>query len=431
MTKRIEGSNKIIKNASWLIGCKIVQTFLSFIIGILSARYLGPSNYGAINYASAITSFMVPVVQLGIRATLVREIISDSENEGRTLGTALLMSTGASLLGIIGVAAFTGIANRNDFETIVVCILYSLSLVFQATEMLQYWFQAKLRSKYVAVISLISYICVSAYRCFLLITQKSVYWFALSQAFDFLLISLGLLYIYKKQGGQKLSFSLSTAKDIFSRSKYYIISGIMVTLFSLTDRVMITLMLGKEANGYYSAAVTCADVSRFIFAAIIDSFRPLILEAKKNQSLDYERHITRLYSMIFYLAVMQGFVITAGARIIINIIYGSAYGSAVPVLRTITWYTVFSYLGSVRNIWILAEQKQDLLWKINLSGALLNIAMNGVLIPLIGINGAAIASVAAQFFVNFVLCIVIKPLRKAGKLMLYGINPFNLRKIWL
>ena len=335
------------------------------------------------------------------------------------------------MLGIIGVAAFTGIANRNDFETIVVCILYSLSLVFQATEMLQYWFQAKLRSKYVAVISLISYICVSAYRCFLLITQKSVYWFALSQAFDFLLISLGLLYIYKKQGGQKLSFSLSTAKDIFSRSKYYIISGIMVTLFSLTDRVMITLMLGKEANGYYSAAVTCADVSRFIFAAIIDSFRPLILEAKKNQSLDYERHITRLYSMIFYLAVMQGFVITAGARIIINIIYGSAYGSAVPVLRTITWYTVFSYLGSVRNIWILAEQKQDLLWKINLSGALLNIAMNGVLIPLIGINGAAIASVAAQFFVNFVLCIVIKPLRKAGKLMLYGINPFNLRKIWL
>ena len=61
------------------------------------------------------------------------------------------MSAGASLLGIAGVAAFAGIANRGEKETVIVCVLYSISLLFQATEMLQYWFQAKLMSKYVAV----------------------------------------------------------------------------------------------------------------------------------------------------------------------------------------------------------------------------------------------------------------------------------------
>lgn len=135
---------------------------------------------------------MVPVVQLGFRSTLVHEIIAAPDSEGRTLGTSLFMSTAASFLGIFGVIAFTAIANPNDPETMLVCALYSISLVFQATEMLQYWFQAKLLSKYTAVASLAAYVIVSAYRCFLLITQKSVYWFAFSQALDYLLISVSL-----------------------------------------------------------------------------------------------------------------------------------------------------------------------------------------------------------------------------------------------
>lgn len=430
MIRITEEANKILKNTTWLIGCRIIQALLSFVIGILSARYLGPSNYGVIDYAGAITSFMVPVVQLGIRSTLVHEIISDPTNEGRTVGTSLLMSVMASSLGIVGVAAFVSIANKGESETIMVCVLYSVSLVFQASEMMQCWFQAKLLSKYVAVISLVSYIGVSVYRCFLLIAQKSVYWFALSQALDCFFISVGLFIAYRKQGGKKLSFSLDKAKSIFRRSKYYIVSGIMVTLFSLTDRVMITLMLGKEANGYYSAAVTCADMSRFVFAAIIDSVRPSILEAKKVGSKNYYKNISRLYSITIYLALIQCIAFMIGASVVVKMIYGDAYIEAISTLRIITWYTAFAHMGTVRNIWILAEQKQHLLWKINLSGALLNIVVNSLLIPIIGINGAAISSVLSQFFVNFVLCIIIKPLKTAGKLMIDGINPFNLRKLW-
>ena len=102
-----------------------------FVIGTLTARYPGPSGYGVIDYANAIVSFMVPVVQLGIRSTLVHEIISAPEREGQVLGTSLCMSAGASLLGIAGVAAFAGIANRGEKETVIVCVLYSISLLFR------------------------------------------------------------------------------------------------------------------------------------------------------------------------------------------------------------------------------------------------------------------------------------------------------------
>ena len=114
MMKKSTESGKIVKNATWLIACKVVQSLLSFVIGTLSARYLGPGNYGIINYAAAIVSFMVPVVQLGLRSTLVHEIIAAPDSEGRTLGTSLFMSTAASFLGIFGVIAFTAIANPND-----------------------------------------------------------------------------------------------------------------------------------------------------------------------------------------------------------------------------------------------------------------------------------------------------------------------------
>ena len=270
MMKKPTESGKIVKNATWLITCKVVQSLLSFVIGTLSARYLGPGNYGIIDYAAAIVSFMVPVVQLGLRSTLVHEIIAAPDSEGKTLGTSLFMSTATSFLGIFGVIAFTAIANPNDPETMLVCALYSISLVFQATEILQYWFQAKLLSKYIAITSLAAYVVVSAYRCFLLITQKSVYWFAFSQALDYLLISASLYGIYRRISKQRLTVSFPLAKQLFKRSRYYIVSGIMVTFFSLTDRVMITLMLGKEANGYYSAAVSCAALSQFVFAAIVD-----------------------------------------------------------------------------------------------------------------------------------------------------------------
>ena len=73
---------------------------------------------------------------------------------------------------------------------------------------------------------------------------------------------------------------------------------------------MITLMLGKEANGYYSAAVSCAALSQFVFAAIVDSMRPSILEAKKTESLNYAPQIARLYSIIVYLALLQSIVLT-------------------------------------------------------------------------------------------------------------------------
>ena len=101
---------------------------------------------------------------------------------------------------------------------------------------------------------------------------------------------------------------------------------------------------------------------------------------------------------------------TIFSSLIIHILYGSAYSGAINALRIICWYTTFSYLGSIRNIWILCMNLQKYLFVINLSSVLLNVILNLLLIPVIGIEGAAIASFATQFFSNFIIGFILTPM---------------------
>lgn len=416
-------ANLVVKNATWIIACKIVQSIIQLIIGMFSARYLGPYNYGLINYAASIVAFALPIMQLGLRSTLVYELVETPEKEGEIMGTSLLMNTISSLLCILGVAGFASVANFGEPQTIIICILYSISLFFAALEMMQYWFQYKLLSKYSSSIMLFSYIVVSAYKIFLLVCSKSVYWFAVTHSIEYGIIGISLIAVYIKNGGQKLCFSLGRARKMISRSKYYILSAMMVVIIQNIDHIMITSMISKEENGFYSAAITSATVVQFIYLAIVDSFRPIILASKKENPHQYEKNISCLYGIIIYLTIAQSIVFTVFAKLIISILYGADYAASIPVLQILVWYVVFSAIGVVRNVWILAEDKQKYLWIINLSGALFNIGLNAVMIPFWGACGAAFASLLTQCFANFLLGFIMKPLRPNNQLMLKGIRP--------
>lgn len=420
-------TGKAFKNATWIVACKIIQSLIGLVISSISARYLGPSNYGLISYASSLIAFVTPLAQLGLRNILVDKLLSQPEREGKILGTSLVMSMVAGLFCVLGCVCFVAIANAGEKETLIVCALYGISLIFQMSEATEYWYQAKLYSKYTSVVSLSAYVIVALYKIFLLVTQKNIYWFAVSNGLDYLIIASALLILYRKLGGKKLSFSFSVAKELFSVSRYYIISGMMVTLFSQTDKIMLKMMIGNTENGYYSTAITITGMTGFVFVAIIDSLRPMILESKRENEAAFQKNVSRLYSVIIYMGLMQSVAFTVLAKPLVLILYGEEYAPAISILRIITWYTAFSYMGSVRNIWILAEGKQKCLWLINLLGATLNVAGNFALIPLLGAEGAAIASVATQFFTNFILCIILKPIRPTAKLIYKSLNP----KLWI
>ena len=420
--------NRVVKNASWIIGIQIVKSLLGLVISMLTARFLGPSNFGLINYAASIVAFVTPIMYLGLNGVLVQEIVNTPEREGEILGTSVTMTFLSSLLCVIGVISFAAAVNRGERETVIVCALYSTLLIFQSLELLNYWFQAKLLSKYASGVALFAYAVISGYKIYLLAAHKSIYWFALSNALDYMIIVIGLFIVYKRLGGGRLRFNLSTARRLWGKSRYYIVSNMMIAIFAQTDRIMLKLMINDAATGYYSAAVACAGMTGFVFTAIIDSFRPLIFDDKKTDEIRYEKDMCRLYGIIIYLSLLQSLVITLFSGLIIKILYGAAYSASINALKLIVWYTTFSYLGSVRNIWILAENRQKYLWIINLSGALANVALNYILIPITGIMGAALASLVTQIFTNVIIGFIIRPIRYSNTLMLRALNPKEMTK---
>ena len=413
--------NKEVKNAGWLIGGRVVQMALSLVVGVLSARYLGPGNYGLISYGGAYVAFFSSVCNLGLNAVIIKDFVDHPDEQGQAIGSALTMRFLSSVLCAFISVAFSFCIDKNEPLTVIVVALCSLGSIFQIFETFNYWFQNQYKSKVTAIVSLVAYIVTSAYKIILLIQGKDVRWFAFATSVDYIVVALFLCIAYWKFGGPKLSFSFKKSKRLLSISYNYILSSIMVSIYGQTDKLILKQMVNENEVGYYATATAICTMWTFVLQAIIDSMYPSILRLKKVDEEVYERKNRQLYAVVFYVSciVSVGFLIFGG--LIVKILYGDAYLPSVPVLKTVTWYTTFSYLGVARNAWIVSEGKQKYLKYIYGCAALLNVVMNVIFIPLFGAVGAAIASLITQILTSIILPFFIRPLRKNSILMIEGI----------
>lgn len=413
--------NKVVGNAGWIIGGKVFNKALAFVVGILSARYLGPGNYGLINYAAAYTAFFASLCTLGINSVLVKELIDYPEKEGETLGTTLVMRAASSMLSAVMIICITLFADRDEPLTILVVALYCVGMIFQVYDAFNYWFQAKLRSKYQAIAENIAFIVVSAFKILLLVLKKDVRWFAVAGSIDYITAAVILFAAYKKNGGPKFSFSWNRGKEILSVSSHFIISGLMVSIYASTDRFMLKQMLSEEVVGYYSLASSLSVSWAFVLAAIIDSMCPVIVQSRKENYKEYEQKNRILYAIVFYAALAASALICIFAKPIVEILYGIKYIPAIEPLRIIVWYTAFSYLGVARNPWMVCENKQKYLKYIYIGAAVINVLLNALLIPNFGAAGAAGASLVTQMATTVVLPFAIPALRPNAKLMVEAV----------
>lgn len=403
--------SRIVKNAGWLVCGRIINILLSFFIGLLTARYLGPSNYGLINYATAYCTFFTSLCTLGINSVIVKNFIDHPEEEGETIGTTLLLRLGSSILSVCSIVGIVYLADGNEPLTLAVVALYCVGLIFNIFDTFNYWFQSKLLSKYYAIATLIAYLLTSLYRILLLVSGKSVQWFAVANSVDYCIIAVLLWIFYKRNGGSKLHFSWRKAKELLSVSCSYILSGLMVAIYGATDKIMLKQMLDESSVGYYALALSVSTMWTFLLSAIIDSMKPSIMQYHNEDKVRYERENRRLYAIVFYLSMIASMCIVIIAPLFIRIVYGEAYLPVVKPLRIVVWYVAFSYLGVARDIWVVCEKKQKCLKYLYLGSACLNVVLNSMLIPVLGVNGAAIASLVTQISTIFVFPLLIKDMR--------------------
>jgi O-antigen/teichoic acid export membrane protein len=418
--------NKEAKNASWLIGGRIAQMLLSFFVSILTARYLGPSNYGIINYVNAYIAFFTSLCSLGLNSVIIKDFVDNPKEQGEAIGTSIFMRSITSVLSAITVICIVRIVDYDEPTTIIVAVLCSVSLLFQVFDTFNYWFQSRYESKITAIATFIAYVVTAIYRIVLLVFKKNVEWFAFATSIDYIVLGVLLFYSYKKYNGPKLSISFKKGKNLLRYSYHYILSGMMVAIYGQTDKFMLKQMLDETSVGYYSLASTINLTWVFVLQAIIDSMYPAIMNLYGIDKAKFERKNRQLYSIVIYISIVMAIMFMIFAPILIRILYGVEYLPSVGPLRIITWYTIFSYLGVARNAWIVCENKQKYLKYMYLSATFINIILNYFMIPLWGANGAAFASLITQVCTSLILPCFWKDMRPNVKLM---IDAFLLRGI--
>ena len=413
--------SKETKNAGWLIGGKIVQMLLSLFVGILTARYLGPGNYGLINYGTAYVTFFSALCTLGLNSVIIKDFTDHPNEQGETIGSALLMRFVSSLLSSVMIIGIVSIIDKDEPLTIAVVALCSLGSIFHIFETFNYWFQFQYKSKVTSIASLCAYIVTAVYKIVLLILEKDVRWFAFASSVDYIVVAVFLWIAYKTHRGLKLKFSFQKSKSLLRISYNYILSSIMVSVYGQTDKLMLKQMMNESEVGYYSTAMAICAMWTFVLQAIIDSLYPSILRLKNEDQQAFEKKNRQLYAIVFYVSCFVSVIFVIFGKVIVNVLYGEAFLPAASVLKMITWYTAFSYLGVARNAWIVSEGKQKYLKYIYGSAAIMNVLLNALLIPRLGAIGAALASLITEVFTSIILPMLIKELRPSAKLMIQAI----------
>jgi O-antigen/teichoic acid export membrane protein len=413
-----------LKNTSWLLFDKLVRIFGGLFIGIWIARYLGPSDFGVLNYALAYVAFFQVFVNLGLNQIVVREVVKYPKLTNYILGTAFGLKFFGSILALIGVF-ISLLFIQTDYITKLVIFILTIRIVFQSVDVIDYFFQAKVISKYTVIARNLAYVFTSALTIFFIVNEYSVMYFALTLTIEVLLSSLFLFIIYEKIGKsvRQFRFSKKIAINLIKFAWPLALSVFLISIHMRIDQVMIGSMLNIEQVGIYSVAVKLSAAWLFIPAILVSTLMPYFVNLRKTNSSQYLNKLLMLYSLMFWMGVSVGLLTIVYGESMIQLLFGVEYVGAYMALVFNIWNGIFISQAVARGIWMISEDLQIFRLYNNIIAVILNIIANLVLIPKYGIAGAAMATLATQAICTWGVSFLWKPLRSSTWAMIRSIYP--------
>ncbi len=414
-------NSKAARNGFWIVVERIFSVGIALLITVISARYLGAANYGVLNYGASLVALFSGVMKLGLDSIMVNELIMHKDKQGDYLGTSIVLRLASSMLSILAIGILLLTLNGDDRILIMVALIQAFILIFQSFNILDYWFQSRLQSKFVSIAKVIAVTLAAGYSGYLLVSGKDVLWFAASVVVSSIIVAISLLIFYGKQGGDKLSFSLVSARALLSKSHHFIIANIISLVYIQIDKLMIANTIDNTQLGIYSAAIVIATGWTFLPDAVITSLRPVIVHAKEQSQELYIKRLKQLYFLLFWGCVAISAILAMLAPFVIAIIFGEDFAASAIIIQIIVWYIPLSMLGIARNIWLVAEEKHKFAKYILIYGVIVNVSLNLLLLPILGIAGAALATVITEVVTCFVAPLFYKSIRPHYKILIQAL----------
>lgn len=375
------------------------------VVSIWMARYLGPVQFGLLNYVVAVAFLFSAVATFGMDSIVVRDVIKEPEQRYHILGTAVVVQVMGGVAAWLCAVVTAYIVQRDDMRFVAMIALLGTVSVFKASEVIKFWFESQVKSRYSVWAENGIFLVSATVKAGLILVCAPFMAFIWVLWFEGLFTAGALLLVYSRYVGS--SFRWRFQKERWHRLIHngtpLMVSGLAMAGYMRMDQIMLGKLLNEEAVGIFSAALRLSEAWYFIPVSIMASLFPGVISAKNAGKLQYVARLEFTHTIMVILALALAIPMTFCADWVVELLYGNRYHGAGMVLALHIWSALFVFLGVASHQWFVTENLQRYVLFRTLCGALVNIMLNFILIPAYGPMGAAIASLVAHGLVNVVL----------------------------
>ncbi|HIF9523261.1 TPA: flippase [Photobacterium damselae] len=390
---------KIKSDIIWLGLEKIILLISSLVFMMILANVLDKYSYGAMAYAQSFVGMLVFLVTLGFDSIVVKELVQDKTNaikiQANVFVIRIVMFVFVLLLIFIYSELFITDKMIQDLLivqsfTLTYYVFFTFGLHFQAT--INNSVITKARVIIGAIVLLVKLIMV----CF----NMDVIYYMIMDSVSMFLQGGVILFLYSKDVGiiknnlinKAFEIDLLLIISLLKKSWPLMLTSASILIYARIDQFMVGNIVSIEELAKYSIAVKISESWYFIPSIISLVIFPLLISKKESNENEYNKTLGLLSFIVFWLSVICSIFIVFFLTPILTYIFENKYDGFENVVYILTLTGIFVALGFTNGRWLICEG----LTKIELLrcsiGAVVNVILNYILIPLFGMYGAAIST---------------------------------------
>ncbi len=402
-------SRTILKNLFSFGSAELISKGLAVVYTIYFLRIIGPEGNGIINFAKSFVQYFLIFVMLGFDQIGTIEVAKNRNSMQEYVNAILSIRIVIALFGyLLLFLILTLFENYLQFSSLTtqVILIYGLNL-FNIALLLSWVFLAIEKPQIIAVRSIISNF-LNLIAVYLLVKSSddvipAVWLITLTLTLN----SVWFMYVYLKKFGKKIYFLFDydlwnrIIRDSFTVGMIWLI----VTMYHYINITMLGFLTTKTETGLFSAAHSFLILMLLPSSIMQSIFFPKFSQTVEND--DLKNINTKFMKLLMFVGVYLTFTGLCYSDLILSVL-GKKYFDASIIMKYISITIFLTYSTITYFSPLIARKKANVVLYANLSGLVINVVSNIILIPMYGVIGAAISTIFSELTVTIVMTIIYK-----------------------
>ncbi len=407
-----ETKQRIVENIFWAVLGKMVQLLSGLLVGVIVARYLGPENYGLMNYVISLVVLFQTFSIFGLDSIEIREEARSGQDFRTVIGTAFGLKVFFAIL-FMGLVILTSRLMDSDGYTTLLVVIYSFTIVLNSFGVIRNYFFAIVQNKYVVKAEIVRTLFGIGIKVLLLALNVNLTWLLVAYTFDGVLLSSGFIVAYTKKVGsiRQWHFDATYARFLLKESFPLLLTSAAVIVYQRIDQVMIGQMLDKQAVGYFSVASRFVEILIFIPMMLVQTITPILVRTREKSQEEYAVKAQMFMNVSVWLSLLSSAIVAVVAYWLVQLTFGPAYWPAVIILQVMAFKAASVALSNTAGAMLVTEGLQRYAIFRDALGCVACIVLNYLLLPRFGVIAAAFVAIASNVVAGYLADAIIPAYR--------------------